>query len=105
MKTGSELHRWSLSGSDGPPGSGRSIPPSSTHSLTHSLTGALRSLERDGLVTRRVYAEVPPRVEYALTPLGRTLEAPLRALRDWSEAHMAEVETARAAHAAAVDHV
>lgn len=59
------------------------------------LTAALRALERDGLVDRRVYAEVPPRVEYTLTPLGRTLEAPLRAVRDWAEEHMPEIEEAR----------
>lgn len=38
---------------------------------------------------------VPPRVEYSLTPLGRTLEAPLRAVRDWAEQHMPEIEQAR----------
>ena len=47
-----------------------------------------RSLERDGLVTRTVYAEVPPSVEYALTPLGNTLTEPLAALRDWAEAYI-----------------
>lgn len=59
------------------------------------LTAALRGLERDGLVDRRIYAEVPPRVEYTLTALGRTLEAPLRAVRDWAEQHMPEIEQAR----------
>jgi DNA-binding HxlR family transcriptional regulator len=49
------------------------------------LTQTLRSLERDGLVTRTVYAEVPPRVEYALTPLGQTLIEPITALREWAE--------------------
>ena len=66
------------------------------------LTAALRSLERDGLVVRQVYAEVPPRVEYTLTSLGRTLEAPLRALRDWAETHMPEIDAARTAHDAGV---
>ncbi len=51
------------------------------------LTQTLRSLERDGLVRRTVYAEVPPRVEYALTPLGQTLNGPLATLRAWAEAH------------------
>src|SRR5215467_12313294 len=47
------------------------------------LTQTLRSLERDGLISRTVYAEVPPHVEYALTELGETLIGPLTALRDW----------------------
>src|SRR5918999_6412286 len=49
------------------------------------LTETLRDLERDGLVTRHVYGEVPPRVEYELTPLGRTLHEPLLALSRWAE--------------------
>ena len=56
------------------------------------LTQTLRGLERDGLVTRTVYAEVPPRVEYALTDAGRTLCAPLKALEDWSIAHFGAVK-------------
>lgn len=59
------------------------------------LTDTLRELERDGLVSRHVFAEVPPRVEYQLTPLGHTLHAPLRALGDWAEQHVEEVLTAR----------
>ncbi|MDN0198174.1 helix-turn-helix domain-containing protein [Streptomyces sp. S.PNR 29] len=59
------------------------------------LTETLRDLERDGLVTRHVYAEVPPRVEYELTPLGRTLHAPLQALGLWAEEHITEVLAAR----------
>jgi len=55
------------------------------------LTQTLRSLERDGFVTRTVYAEVPPRVEYALTDLGRSLQEPLRALEEWAVAHMDDV--------------
>ena len=51
------------------------------------LTETLRALERDGLVGRRVHAEVPPRVEYALTPLGATLAGPMRAMAQWSVAH------------------
>ena len=62
------------------------------------LTQTLRSLERDGLVTRTVYAEVPPRVEYALTPLGETLSTPLAAIRLWAEANIAEVAAAQAAY-------
>ena len=59
------------------------------------LTQTLRDLERDGLVTRTVFAVVPPRVEYALTPLGRTLGEPLRALELWATAHMAEIREAQ----------
>jgi DNA-binding HxlR family transcriptional regulator len=47
------------------------------------LTKTLRDLERDGLVVRKVYAEVPPRVEYALTPLGRSLLDPIDGLIRW----------------------
>ena len=59
------------------------------------LTQTLRAMERDGLVGRKVHAEVPPRVEYALTPLGATLARPLRALGEWSLAHGEQVEDAR----------
>ena len=60
------------------------------------LTQTLRNLERDGLVARRVYPVIPPKVEYSLTPLGRTLIEPLRAICKWAEAHLAELEQARA---------
>ncbi len=60
------------------------------------LTQTLRRLERDGLVARRVYPVIPPKVEYSLTPLGRTLIEPLRAICQWAEAHLAELERARA---------
>ena len=69
------------------------------------LTQSLRALERNGLVARRVFAEVPTRVEYSLTPLGWSLTAPLMSLYEWSAEHIDEVEVARtayAAHAAAV---
>jgi DNA-binding HxlR family transcriptional regulator len=59
------------------------------------LTLTLRNLERDGLVTRTVYPEIPPRVEYQLTGLGRTLTGPLDTLWNWASAHMGEVSTAR----------
>jgi DNA-binding HxlR family transcriptional regulator len=59
------------------------------------LTQTLRAMERDGLIQRRVQAEVPPRVDYALTPLGGTLAAPMRALGGWSLARGAHVEAAR----------
>ena len=60
------------------------------------LTQTLRSLERDGLVQRKVYPVVPPRVEYSLTRLGRTLIEPLRTLCRWSEKHLAELQANRA---------
>lgn len=60
------------------------------------LTQTLRSLERDGLVARKVYPVVPPRVEYSLTRLGRTLIEPLRGLCRWSEKHLAELQAHRA---------
>lgn len=51
-----------------------------------TLTKQLRELERDGIVRRRVFAEIPPRVEYSMTPLGRSLEPVLAAMGDWGEA-------------------
>jgi len=60
------------------------------------LTVTLRGLERDGLVKRTMYPEVPPRVEYALTPLGATLRTIVRELIEWSGAHLSEVDRARA---------
>lgn len=59
------------------------------------LTQTLRGLERNGLVHRKVYPEVPPRTEYTLTPLGQTLIEPLSALCGWAEKHMPELEKAR----------
>ena len=55
------------------------------------LTETLRSMERDGLVTRDQAPGVPPRVDYALTPLGATLAEPMGALRAWAEGHAEEV--------------
>jgi DNA-binding HxlR family transcriptional regulator len=60
------------------------------------LTQTLRSLENDGLVTRTVHPVVPPKVEYALTPLGRSLIEPLEAICAWAEKHLPELEAARA---------
>ena len=60
------------------------------------LTQTLRSLERDGLVRRTIFPVVPPRVEYTLTPLGRTLIEPLEAICKWSEKHLSELEANRA---------
>jgi DNA-binding HxlR family transcriptional regulator len=60
-----------------------------------TLTQTLRALERDGLVSRTVYAEVPPKVEYALTPLGWSITGPLMAMYEWAAEHLPEIEAAR----------
>ena len=59
------------------------------------LTQTLRGLERDGLVQRTIYPQVPPRVEYALTPLGQTLCGPIAALIRWSEENIDAVISAQ----------
>lgn len=59
------------------------------------LTKTLKGLERDGLVARKVYAVVPPRVEYSLTPLGESLIGILSELCLWADKHIDEVEAAR----------
>ena len=59
------------------------------------LTQTLRRLERDGLVTREVFAEVPPRVVYSLTPMGESLIKPITAVSDWAEEHMPAITTAQ----------
>jgi DNA-binding HxlR family transcriptional regulator len=59
------------------------------------LTQTLRGLERDGLVSRKVYATVPPKVEYSLTPLGHTLKEMLYAIKTWSETNIKEVLAAQ----------
>ena len=60
------------------------------------LTVTLRALERDGLVARKVYAVVPPRVEYTLTDMGHTLLDKVAALVMWAENHLTEIDAARA---------
>jgi DNA-binding HxlR family transcriptional regulator len=62
------------------------------------LTQTLRGLERDGLLTRTVHAVVPPRVDYALTDLGRSLLDLVRGLEDWAETHIGDVVEARGAY-------
>jgi DNA-binding HxlR family transcriptional regulator len=59
------------------------------------MTDTLRSLECDGLVARRIFAEAPARVEYSLTHLGWTIAEPLISLSEWGEAHAQEVTEAR----------
>ena len=60
------------------------------------LTVTLRSLERDGLITRKIYAEIPPRVEYELTPLGQSLLHQIWDLAQWASGSMEEIVIARA---------
>lgn len=62
------------------------------------LTQTLRGLERDGIVVRSVYASVPPKVEYSLTDLGRTLVHILEGIRAWSESNIESVLKAREAY-------
>lgn len=59
------------------------------------LTLTLRSLERDGLVVRTVYATIPPRVDYTLTELGYTLRTPLVAVAEWARANRRAIDVAR----------
>ena len=59
------------------------------------LTMTLRQLERDGLVARVIHPVVPPRVDYSLTPLGRTLLVPLQAVAGWADTHKTDIDAAR----------
>lgn len=67
------------------------------------LTQTLRAMERDGLLTRTVHAQVPPRVDYELTDLGRSLTAPIAMLTDWAESHLSRILAARDGYDAAVE--
>lgn len=60
------------------------------------LSQTLKSLERDGLISRKAFATVPVTVEYAITPLGRTLSSACDALRNWAERHIGQVQQAQA---------
>ncbi|MFI7124432.1 winged helix-turn-helix transcriptional regulator [Nonomuraea sp. NPDC050153] len=71
------------------------------HVAPKVLTQTLRRMERDGLLTRQVFAEVPPRVEYALTDLGRSLIEPIAVIGDWAEVNMGRITSAQAAYDAA----
>lgn len=62
------------------------------------LTVTLRSLERDGLLTRKIYAEVPPRVEYELSPLGRDLLQQIRNLAEWASDNMDDILRSRSGY-------
>jgi DNA-binding HxlR family transcriptional regulator len=59
------------------------------------LTLTLRGLERDGLITRTVFPEIPPRVEYELTRLGKTLLDPIKGLAQWAEEYRTSIQDAR----------
>jgi DNA-binding HxlR family transcriptional regulator len=65
------------------------------------LTQTVRQLERDGIVSRTVFPTIPPRVDYALTDLGRSLSGVIAELRTWAYAHMDAIESAREEYAAA----
>lgn len=65
------------------------------------LTVTLRNLERDGLIHREIFPEIPPRVEYRLSPLGGTLLGTIQSLVGWVEEHQAQVARARQAFDAA----
>ncbi|HLH11347.1 MAG TPA: helix-turn-helix domain-containing protein [Methylovirgula sp.] len=60
------------------------------------LTLTLRGLERDGLVKRTIFPTIPPRVDYELTKLGRSLREPVVALGTWAQTHLDEIDAARA---------
>jgi DNA-binding HxlR family transcriptional regulator len=62
------------------------------------LTVTLRGLERDGIVTRTIHPVIPPRVDYALTPMGSTLLATIGQLVTWADSHLDEIDAARAAY-------
>jgi len=62
------------------------------------LTVTLRGLERDGIVTRTIHPVIPPRVDYTLTPMGRTLLDAIGQLVSWADDHLPEIEAARAAY-------
>ena len=62
------------------------------------LTVTLRGLEHDGIVTRTIHPVIPPRVDYALTPMGRTLLDTIGQLVTWTDSHLPEIEDARAAY-------
>lgn len=85
------LHRLDLSGPIRPGALERGVPGISRKELTRRL----RAFEALGWVTRRVYAEVPPRVEYALTDVGRLIVGPVKALSQWAEANAATLRGTR----------
>jgi len=81
--------------SEGSPQRFSSLQPGIDGISQKMLTQTLRELERDGLISRTVYPEVPPHVEYELTALGRTLSGPIAVVRCWAEEHIREVTLAQ----------
>jgi DNA-binding HxlR family transcriptional regulator len=71
----------------------RAIPDISQRMLAQTL----KRLETDGLISRTVYPTIPPRVDYALTPVGQSFMVPLEGLIAWAEAYAARIKTARSA--------
>ena len=71
------------------------LKQSTTGISQRMLTVTLRALEEDGLITRKVYAEIPPRVEYGLTPLGKSLLDVMTLMGEWATRHEAEIQRAR----------
>jgi len=67
------------------------------------LTQTLRRMERDGLVTREIFAEVPPRVDYTLTDLGHSLADPIAVVADWAEVHVGQITDAQEAYDTALE--
>ncbi len=74
----------------------RAVPDISQRMLTQSL----RDLQRDGIISRHVFATVPPSVEYRLTPMGESLMPPLLGLMDWANRHHEQIRAARRVYAA-----
>src|ERR1700753_3593729 len=66
------------------------------------LTQTLRALERDGILTRTVHAQVPPRVDYELSALGHSLVPPIAAIQEWAESHVGPILASREQHDAGV---
>ncbi len=73
----------------------RRILPSVTQRM---LTLQLREMERDGLIHRQVYAQVPPKVEYSLTDYGKSLEPILLLMRDWGDRYLEKIVTIKQAN-------
>lgn len=68
--------------------------------ITHKmLTQQLRELEADAIIDRKVYAQIPPKVEYSLTMLGKTLKPVLAAMHQWAERHASALDRGRKDHA------